>query len=567
MSIIQIACGAVSARLHNSDRQARLITSTVLSYAVEGAEFSDAYKANHWDGRSTFFDHKTGMFPAGFLHLVHSTLTNRGYTVQIIRKPLPKPLGSKDAKVDDFPDDPRYDFQAETVESLLKHGQMIAQVATGGGKSRIARLAYERIRRPTLFITTRSVLMYQMKDSFEESLGKRVGVMGDSEWSPTKGFNVAMVQTLAARIELKTYSDEISRRMELLKSKEEKEITALKKKYAIANRKKSGVAYLKVQAGELASVRDWHKRARPTDKELADDVKVSVDKHNARRKKVVATLEQFEFVILEEAHEAGSNSFYDVMRQCRNAHYRLSLTATPFMKDGEESNMRLMACSGPIGIRVSEKMLIDSGILAKPFFKYVKPIKPSNLYNLTAWQRAYKLGIVESDARNRHIVWEATRAKDAGLPVMTLVVHKAHGKVLEKLMKEAGIEAVFIDGSSKQVQRQSALNKLGSGEIDVLIGSIILDVGVDVPSVGMIILAGGGKAEVSLRQRVGRGLRAKKNGPNVAFILDFSDEDNTHLLKHSVQRRRIIEGTPGFMENILAPGEDFDYAQFGNAAA
>ena len=43
----------------------------------------------------------------------------------------------------------------------------------------------------------------------------------------------------------------------------------------------------------------------------------------------------------------------------------------------------------------------------------------------------------------------------------------------------------------------------------------ILDVGVDVPSVGCIILAGGGKAEVANRQRIGRGLRAKKLGPNI----------------------------------------------------
>jgi superfamily II DNA or RNA helicase len=36
---------------------------------------------------------------------------------------------------------------------------MIAQVATGGGKSNICALTVARIKRPTLFITTRSVLM------------------------------------------------------------------------------------------------------------------------------------------------------------------------------------------------------------------------------------------------------------------------------------------------------------------------------------------------------------------------------------------------------------------------
>jgi superfamily II DNA or RNA helicase len=54
------------------------------------------------------------------------------------------------------------------------------------------------------------------------------------------------------------------------------------------------------------------------------------------------------------------------------------------------------------------------------------------------------------------------------------------------------------------------LKSLAVGEIDVLVGSTILDVGVDVPSVGAVIIAGGGKAEVEFRQRVGRGYEQKK---------------------------------------------------------
>lgn len=98
----------------------------------------------------------------------------------------------------------------------------------------------------------------------------------------------------------------------------------------------------------------------------------------------------------------------------------------------------------------------------------------------------------------------------------------------------------------------------------MLIGSTILDVGVDVPAVGMVILAGGGKAEVALRQRIGRGLREKKNGlPNIALVVDFEDLGNNHLRDHARQRKAIIEATPGFREGILRPGEDFDYAVLG----
>ena len=98
----------------------------------------------------------------------------------------------------------------------------------------------------------------------------------------------------------------------------------------------------------------------------------------------------------------------------------------------------------------------------------------------------------------------------------------------------------------------------------MLIGSTILDVGVDVPSVGMIVLAGGGKAEVATRQRIGRGLRRKKAGPNVAFIIDFADDHNMHLKSHYFERRAIVTGTPGFAEGIVA---DFDYGGIFSVAA
>ena len=62
----------------------------------------------------------------------------------------------------------------------------------------------------------------------------------------------------------------------------------------------------------------------------------------------------------------------------------------------------------------------------------------------------------------------------------------------------------------------------------------VLDVGVDVPAVGMVILAGAGKTQVANRQRIGRGLRAKKEGPNVCFVVDFDDPFNKYLVPFSI---------------------------------
>lgn len=505
--IIKLAYNATVAKIIDADREAKLEVQRLLSYKVDGFEHMGAYRGGGWDGRSSFFDYVAGTFPAGFVSLIHGGLTKKGYKVQLVRNPLPAPLGPEEPVVDTFGFDPRYDYQIHVMDKLLRHGQIIAQVATGGGKSRIAKLCYERIRRPTLFLTTRGVLMYQMKRSFENDLKIPVGVFGDGQWGYTGAdgkakltrMSVGMVQTFAARL----------------------------------------------------------KEPDPTTMSRAE-----CEKQNLIRQKTIELLQRFELVIGEEAHEASGNSYYEIMRHCKNACYRLALTATPFMKEDEEANMRLMASFGPVAIRVSEELLIQRGILARPFFKYVTSKNPDRLKRSIPWQRAYKWGIVENEHRNADIVAELKRAVSYGLSCMTLVQHKEHGKILHEMLGEAGIRSRYIYGEHEQDERDAALNALRNGDIDVLIGSTILDVGVDVPAVGMVALAGGGKAEVALRQRVGRGLRSKK-GINVAFIVDFTDAGNMHLKQHALQRRYIIEGTPGFAEGILRGDQDFDFDGLG----
>lgn len=499
--MIQIAATAVNAKLYNADRDTRLAVSNLLSYLVEGAEHSDAYRMGRWDGRSTFYDFKRDVFPAGFVNMVYSFLVKRGLQVQIVRKPLPAPKGPIAPKVDSFPEDPRYAYQQDTVDRLVRHGQMVARVATGGGKSRIAKLAYARIRRPTMFLTTRSVLMYQMRDAFAD-MGLTVGVIGDGEYTPRTGVNVAMVQTLQARL-------------------------------APVDRKDP----------------DYRRKAH-------------------MRQKTIDFLSMLELVILEEAHEAGGNGYFEILSLCKSSYYRLALTATPFMRDDDEANMRLMAVSGPIGITITEKQLIDSGILATPYFKFIDtPSYPGTLFRNTSWPRCYTLGVVTNEIRNGIIVAEALKAVQHSLTCMILVQRTAHGKELNQALRAKGVRSVFIHGKHEQEQRQSALTAVKEGKIQVIIGSTILDVGVDVPAVGMVILAGAGKAEVGLRQRIGRGLRAKKDGPNVAFIVDFTDSKNSYLHTHARTRQLIIESTPGFRERILPSGRDFPWSMFDTKAA
>ncbi|MGF0150986.1 hypothetical protein [Acinetobacter baumannii] len=76
-------------------------------------------------------------------------------------------------------------------------------------------------------------------------------------------------------------------------------------------------------------------------------------------------------------------------------------------------------------------MLIDRGILAKPYFKIVElKKKPAKLHSITPWQAAYRLGIVQNEERNNAICMEILKAREYGMTAMVLVQHTSHGDTL-----------------------------------------------------------------------------------------------------------------------------------------
>jgi superfamily II DNA or RNA helicase len=552
-------------------REAKLLVREKLSYLVEGASYSQAFKGTSWDGSSSFYDFDNDTFPAGFTYKVYAALLKAGYKVNLVRKPAPAPLGPERPVVDDFGYDPAYNYQPEVADKLVKHRAIIARVATGGGKSRIARICYKRIGRKTLFLTTRGILMYQMGDAVTENLGERVGVVGDSQRDFSRQFTLGMVQTISQAIDLWTDEGEMLAYIKNRDAAEDREVEKLQAKL-----KKQKLPAPQI-ADATTALRRQLEAKRPADVEVVATIQAKVQDHNRKREEMIKFLAGVEFVILEEAHEASGNGFYEVMRHCVNAHYRLALTATPFMKDSPEDNLRLEACSGPVAITVTEKQLIDLGVLAKPYFKFVQlqtaapfyqeevkgKLVTHRLFRSTPWPKCYEIGVVHNDERNRAIVYEVSRAKQHGLPGMILVSRTEHGRQLSDMLTQAGVRVAFIKGANDQTERKAALNALRDGRVDAVIGTSIMDVGVDVPAVGLIVLAGAGKAEVQTRQRIGRGLRKKKHGPNVAFVVDFIEAANTTLRDHQNERISIIRSTPGFAENILS---DFDYSRFKRAA-
>ncbi|SCW95577.1 DEAD/DEAH box helicase [Ancylobacter rudongensis] len=519
MATVQLAHNAVVAKLIDPSREVAAFATSLLSYQV------DAGLGGSWSGKSSFYDVITNTFPAGFVHLMQAELTRIGHTVNRICRPHASPLGPENPIVDEFGnDDPDYDYQMKALRQVEKHGAGIIRVATGGGKSKIAKLIMARYRRMTLFLTTRGILLYQMDDQLK-AIGLNTGQIGDGEMRVVRGVNLGMVQTLVQALQVPDLG--VERR-------------AIVKSIHLSK----------------------NKNADMSNEEITRLAQEAFDRKTRRRNEVLQILSLIEVVIGEEAHEAGGDSYYEILRHCKNATIRVALTATPFMRDSAADNMRLMAAFGPILINIPEELLIQRGILAKPIFKFADVPAPEKLRKTSPFERAYELGYVENPHMHAQAVTDAKMAAIYRLPVLTLIARKKHGTNLLKLYKDAGLTYEFLKGEDDQDARRTQLKRLAAGKLDGVIGTTILDVGVDVPAIALVQLIGGMKAEVQLRQRIGRGLRRKKRGPNVTFIADYSCNLNTYLRDHARQRENIVRNTPGFVEGILPAGQDFDWSIF-----
>ena len=521
MAVVTIARNAVVAQLREPTKEVKAFVTSLLSYQVKDGLVS---------GTSSFFSVTKNTFPAGFAYLVKSELERIGHTVYEVCRPHAEPLGPENPIVDEFGNDnPNYDYQMKALRQVEKHGAGIIRVATGGGKSKIAKLIMARYRRMSLFLTTRGILLYQMDDQLKE-IGLNTGQIGDGELRFVRGVNLGMVQTLTQALEVPDMNAEIR-------------------------------AVVKSQ--HLSKNKD----ANMSREDILKLAEAKFEKKTKRREAIMKFLELVEVVIGEEAHEAGGTAYYEILRHCKNATIRVALTATPFMKDSAEDNMRLMAAFGPILIDIPESLLIERGILAKPYFQFRDCEAPKGLHKSSPFERAYTLGYVRESPLHKAMVEDAVMAQMYGLPVLTLVARTEAGDNLLTLYKKFGLNGVFLRGDDDQKVRKAKLADLAAGRIDFIIGTKILDVGVDCPAIGLVQLGGGMKAEVELRQRIGRGLRYKKVGPNVTFIVDYSINLNGTLRDHARRREGIVRGTPGFVEGILPANQNLPWEIFTRKAA
>lgn len=275
-------------------------------------------------------------------------------------------------------------------------------------------------------------------------------------------------------------------------------------------------------------------------------------------------LNQASLLIFDESHCYQNKTGLAISHYMSKARYRIGLSATPFISNGME-NVLIGIC-GPLIYECSEEEAINQGIIMKPKVlmyeapsAWAPPALLSRPYSHFVYNKLYGNLILNNEGRNKLIAKLAIEYMNRKAAPLVIIVSKIntnpnHPQRLHPLIKEGGYDLPIISGTSSKKVMTKTLEDLRSFSIPgAICGPGIMKMGVNIKSLGCVVLAGAGSSDVDLIQRVGRALRSD-TGKEQPIIIDFKDK-KSFFASQSMKRLETYKSTYG-LDSVEVINED-----------
>jgi superfamily II DNA or RNA helicase len=450
-----------------------------LAYEIPEGQWANSFKTGRWSGKLYLFNYKDQEFPTGCFTRVGRVLKKYGYKLAIIDKRV-KPTPDKewvltDKVIDDNGEEKDFslrDYQVQVRDICLETGRGCVSAATGSGKttmfiSLIASLSCS----PTIVFVPTVDLLYQTQASIEKLMREngqpiKVGLIGDGK-ADLQDITVCIVDSALAAYGLKYDAS----KKKVIKDASEPKVTKTKSK------------------------------------------KSAVQENKAE---IVKLIESAKVIIVDESHLAASDKWRATLSRCKSAYYRFAFSATQYRSDGRD--MEIEAAFGKLLVDIPLKQMIDMGVLKDPqiymkriyydpegaeltkiYEEYDPDTKKTVEVERTQWvpvddwnyQDFYKNVVVYNEELNQAIASYAQTFNSKNMSVLILVKELEHGKILEELIPGS----LFLSGKDSSKKRKEAIQNIKDKNLLTLIATSIADQGLDIPTLDVLILGGGGGSD------------------------------------------------------------------------
>lgn len=242
----------------------------------------------------------------------------------------------------------------------------------------------------------------------------------------------------------------------------------------------------------------------------------------------------YDIIIIDEAHMVSKyDGNYAKVLSTIQTPFRFGFTAT--LPPKPSAAMALQSFIGIVIGKLSINKAAIMDILAKPKIILIKAEKNVEHSNITSYKEAVQENIIKNTCKNKLIIDCVQKLNSKGLTVLVLVSLIEHGNWLQDKAQSMGMKIPFVYQDTDKETRLKTKQQLNNKKIKAVIASNIWKIGIDIPSLGAIIIAGGGKSQVQLIQSIGRGLRKIEGKENVV-IVDIYDPSCKWMAEHFSER-------------------------------
>jgi superfamily II DNA or RNA helicase/diadenosine tetraphosphate (Ap4A) HIT family hydrolase/SOS-response transcriptional repressor LexA len=228
------------------------------------------------------------------------------------------------------------------------------------------------------------------------------------------------------------------------------------------------------------------------------------------------SLQQFDYVVIDEVHHAEAPTYRRVMAQL-SAGFVLGLTATPERGDGVDVATIFddnLAYYASIGDGIAEETLVP--------FHYIG-LRDTVDFQQIPWRNGrFDLAElehrVEQSARMQRL-WDAMQAHP-GQRTLVFCCTRRHALFARNWLRARGYASAAVFSGEGSDGHAESLEGLRSGRLEALCVVDMFNEGLDIPDVDRVVMLRPTESRVIFLQQLGRGLRAAE-GKSRLLVIDF----------------------------------------------
>lgn len=233
------------------------------------------------------------------------------------------------------------------------------------------------------------------------------------------------------------------------------------------------------------------------------------------------TREQFQIIVIDEAHRIGAASYQNIMEYFRPELW-LGMTASPERTDDFDV---YQAFDHNIAYEIRLQQALEENLLCPFHYFGITDLQiDGETINEDTGLRDFNR--LTSDERVNYVIEQINYYGYCGDRVKGLVFcsSKKEAFVLSEKFNERGYRTISLTGEDNQQKRDQAIERLVSDtleeKLDYIFTVDIFNEGVDIPEINQVIMLRPTESPIVFVQQLGRGLR-KSEGKEYVVILDF----------------------------------------------